>query len=341
MEVSMKGKLYLRGRVWWLRYHHHGEQIRKSCETSSKEKALAKLDLELANLYVFDVAEPASVTLEEIVRDLITYHRAMGKTKAANVVEARWNNHLKGFFGKAKVKKLTTAHFNQYREHRVGQKAMQPTVDQELATLRRAFSLAHDSTPPKVMRKPKIPMSRVDNVRQRFFTADECQRIFEAASREGLWARVFVEMLYLFGWRRGELINLRVANINVADSTVRIFDSKNGDPREVPMPPRLALLAQQLVAGKRKDEPVFPCTYHSVVEPWTRIMKSAGIEDGHIHDFRRTSARSKRLAGVPENVVMELQGWRTAEMFRRYSIVNLDDKRKALELLESKNPAQN
>ena len=48
----------------------------------------------------------------------------------------------------------------------------------------------------------------------------------------------------------------------------------------------------------------------------------------------RTSARSKRHAGVPEGVIMELQGWKTSAMFRRYCIVNNEDKRRALELVD-------
>ena len=52
------------------------------------------------------------------------------------------------------------------------------------------------------------------------------------------------------------------------------------------------------------------------------------------HDLRRSAARSLRDSGVPENVVMGVGGWRTPSMFRRYSIVNLDDQIEAMRKLE-------
>ena len=39
-----------------------------------------------------------------------------------------------------------------------------------------------------------------------------------------------------------------------------------------------------------------------------------------IHDLRRTAARDYRRAGLAESDIMELCGWETREMFRRYAI---------------------
>lgn len=38
------------------------------------------------------------------------------------------------------------------------------------------------------------------------------------------------------------------------------------------------------------------------------------------HDFRRTAARNMRRAGLAESDIMELCGWETREMFKRYAI---------------------
>jgi integrase len=51
------------------------------------------------------------------------------------------------------------------------------------------------------------------------------------------------------------------------------------------------------------------------------------------HDFRRTAARNLIRAGVPQHVVMQLCGWRTDAMFRRYAIVDMRDLRTAVEML--------
>lgn len=39
-----------------------------------------------------------------------------------------------------------------------------------------------------------------------------------------------------------------------------------------------------------------------------------------VHDLRRTAARDMRRAGLAESDIMELCGWETREMFKRYCI---------------------
>jgi integrase len=75
------------------------------------------------------------------------------------------------------------------------------------------------------------------------------------------------------------------------------------------------------------------------LDAWRSACKRAAIEKrGNLetiirprllgrtpHDFRRTAARNLIRAGVPEHVVMQLCGWKTDAMFRRYAIVDERD----------------
>jgi integrase len=71
------------------------------------------------------------------------------------------------------------------------------------------------------------------------------------------------------------------------------------------------------------------------------VVKRGGLESvtrPHLlsrtpHDFRRTAARNLIRAGVPQHVVMQLCGWKTDAMFRRYAIVDERDLRSAIEML--------
>jgi integrase len=48
------------------------------------------------------------------------------------------------------------------------------------------------------------------------------------------------------------------------------------------------------------------------------------------HDFRRSAACNLIRAGVAQHVVMQLCGWKTDAMFRRYAIVDERDLRDAV-----------
>ena len=65
-----------------------------------------------------------------------------------------------------------------------------------------------------------------------------------------------------------------------------------------------------------------------------RTCEKCGIPTRHrgkiFHDFRRTASRNMISAGVPQAVAMRITGHRTDSMFRRYAIVNEDQKREAL-----------
>ena len=51
---------------------------------------------------------------------------------------------------------------------------------------------------------------------------------------------------------------------------------------------------------------------------WKAILTEAGVRDARLHDARHTAATVLLLLGVHERVVMEVMGWSSASMRRRY-----------------------
>jgi integrase len=241
---------------------------------------------------------------------------------------------LAASFGSLSASELTTDQAQQYRIKRTREGAMPATINREMHIIRRAYKIALRNTPPKVTAVPYLGFVHEDNARKSFITAEQLEKIKTAANHHSLWARTLVEMAYIFGWRLSEMLGLRVRNINLVEGTVRLETSKNGDAREVPMTDGLRALVAQLVRDKNSDEHLF-VSHSQFKAAWKTIKTTAGVEVEYFHDYRRTSARSKRAAGIDEGTIMEIQGWKTAAMFRRYAIVDLENKRQALRKLSA------
>jgi hypothetical protein len=177
---------------------------------------------------------------------------------------------------------------------------------------------------------PKFHLTKEDNARRGFANRTQVEALKKAAAQHSLGMRALIEAAHILGWRRGELIDrVRVRNVILSDGAIRLEKTKTKEPREVPLTATLQTLLQALVVGKNPDDRVFPTEY-AVRQAWPELTAAAGCPDLLFHDMRRTSARSKRAAGVDTSVTMEIQGWKTDEMFRRYGIVEMDDKRAAL-----------
>src|SRR5581483_5235222 len=335
-------------RFWWISYWKtkNGKRTRVRESSQSEQYQVARdLLAERRAEQIFPVATspvisdstPETVTIAELVADLIEWYASENpRPTFKKDTESRWKLHLKVAFGELKASELGTAHLRAYRTKRSQEKAAFATINRELQVIRKAFKLAAESEPPKVLRIPKFKgaIGKEKNARKVFVDPLTLKNLREAASKEGLWARVFVEMMFLFGWRKGEIEPMCVSNVRLAENTIRIEDSKNGEPREVDMPEYLRVLIQPLVIGRKPSEPLWPVRQFRYA--WKRICNAAGVKAGKLegfvmHDARRTSAKIKRAAGVSESVIMDIQGWKTSAQFRRYGIVDQADRRQALE----------
>jgi len=62
-------------------------------------------------------------------------------------------------------------------------------------------------------------------------------------------------------------------------------------------------------------EPVNPRTDY---DEWKRLLRTAGLRDGRLHDARHTAATVLLLLGVAERAVMGIMGWSNSAMAARY-----------------------
>ena len=153
---------------------------------------------------------------------------------------------------------------DRYKLSRQQEGAANATINLELSTLRRAFKIAVRSNPPKVRAVPFIGQVSMRNARTGFVEDNDFAKL--AAEATELWLRLFLELAYSFGWRKSELLALRVRHVNLHARTIRLDPAmtKNGEGREVVMTQRVRDLLAEAIKDKAPDDFVLSCDGKSV-----------------------------------------------------------------------------
>lgn len=270
------------------------------------------------------------VTIADLMENAYSHHLRMGQKDWARESWRKWRKHLQPFFGTLPADELTTKMQNQYRDKRTAEKAFPATINLELQILRRAYKLGALHEPPMIKHVPYFVMVPLDNARKVFIDLGSLQKIRAAAAAHSPWMRWAVEMAFVYGWRRGEILAVRACDVDTFDGVIRLQTSKNGEAREVPITTEINRLLAPVLDGLEPEQRLIPRCYQKFGWAWNDVKKAAGVPRFKFHDFRRTSAKAKSAAGVPQHVIMKLQGWKTDAMFRRYAIVDPSDAKAAL-----------
>jgi integrase len=167
----------------------------------------------------------------------------------------RWE-HLQPVFAHLRVDLVNSALIEGYKKQRRNEGAALATVQRELATLRRMFRYGLQTG--TVHNVPHFGLVKENNVRRGYVDQPVYERMAVEAAKEGLWLRALLETAYTYGWRKGELIGLHVEQLDLGvKPTMRLYDSKNGEGRVVPLMSNVYPLLTALCAGKGSNEYVF------------------------------------------------------------------------------------
>jgi integrase len=280
--------------------------------------------------------------------------------KDARRLQFCWNQLARSFANK-RVNEVTTQMVHEYiASRRVGITEPQEilsrngTINREVCTLHAMFRLGASRTPPMVEHIPKFPKLKESPAKKGFVT--DPQYAVLARNAKTLWMRALIACYYTFGFRRSEMLNLRVGQVDFMDRTIELAEgeTKNDDGRKVHMTTEVFDLLVECCRGKNPADLVFTrddgsrildfrrdwfdlCVASNLGEylPATgrngRYRRYVGL---HLHDFRRSAIRNMVRRGVLQSVAMKISGHKTASVFQRYNITDETDLAEASRKIE-------
>jgi integrase len=327
------GRIFLRGKRYWVAYYRRGREVRKSAGTESEVKARKFLQAQLRNASL--VGREERVTFDELV-GLIKADYELRELRSKYDLEKSRLPHLEKAFKELRAIDITTS-VRKYSADRKRSGAANATINRELGVLKRAFKLALQDD--ILSSAPHIQMLPETTVRQGFVS--HAQFLAITAELKAPALRDIAEFLYLTGWRLSEAIGLEWRDIEAGLIRLRGENSKTKHPRSLPAKGDLLQILKRCQAARRMS-----CRFifhldgrklhrGSVSRAWRRAGIRAKCPGIMVHDLRRTAARNLVRSRVPERVVMERLGHRTRSMLDRYNIVSEADMLEAQDRLEA------
>lgn len=322
-----------RGSSWEAYLRVNGEQIQKTCRTRDE-----------AELWLARQFERRARRLEPERRVKATFREAAERWYAERGHEKGWapstqrdyrsalDVHLLPAFAEDALEKITSARIEAWRTE-----AMTPYVDEKgelrtrlprrtaqktLAMLHGIFEHARKAY--GLQRNPAADVEQIKHTYSgslEFYAPEEVWALVRAAASDQD-AAIFLTAAFA-GLRRGELVPLRVRDVDFANRVLRVEGSyglgvlkapKSGKVRSVPLAAEVETAIARLLVERGDpgpDELVFPGEGGSYLDAsalrrrYTKAQKKAGLRELRFHDLRHTFGS----LAVSRASLVQLQAW--------------------------------
>lgn len=335
------GRAYRRGQRWWISYYIDGQRCREPAgDTDEEARKKLKRRLRQAAGGQFHGPREERVRVKDLMDAL---ERDLERRGAKSMVSFRAHKKavIEGF-GSMRAVAVTPQAIEAFetaqraeRTNKKGEKRTgkaPATINRYVETLRQAFNLARKQG--RLSRVPFFPTLTVDNARQGFFEKAEIDALVAALPEAHADA---VRFAYGSGWRRGEIMPLTWEQVDRSAREVRLYTSKNGHPRVLPLEGELWNVIERCWARREFQTPdgsaLSPLVFHDggrilgdFRKRWVTACKAARVPGRLFDDLRRSAVRDMIRSGVPQSVAMSISGHRSTSIFLRYDIASDADR---------------
>lgn len=338
-----KGRIRLRGRIWWVYYYYKGKERAESSRSEDRKaadlllaKRLGEIGADKAGVKKWLGVEAERVPVTKLLDDLLASYEIEG-SRSVHLAKARMKPLRASYFNETVVS-VDANRIRRYIQERRDAGKAPATIKVELAFLHRAFTLAYEEG--RIGYVPPFPEIRVENARQGFFEQADLDAV---VAHLPPYLQDVTRFAFLTGWRKQEVLGLTWAEVDMAGRAIKLPQarSKSKRGRTLALVGELWEIVQRRGKERASEGMISPYVFHrngrrivSIDYAWNRACERAGVRGMVFHDLRRSAVRNLIRSGVSQAVAMRITGHQTISVFHRYDIVNEEDIRQAQERLQ-------
>jgi integrase len=329
--------LYRRGQVWYMSFIYQGIRYRKSTETEDRklaQRVYDKIKGEIAEGKWFGRLPGEDKTFEDMTKKF----EEESIPKRSLIVYTSVLRTLSKAFKDSLLMSITPNVVNRFKKdlRNKGEKAT--SINQKIRILKRMFNVATNDwewfkeNPIRV-----VHLEKEGRKRERWATLEEEEKVLSCCPN---WLKEIMVFDLNTGLRISELCKLRIPDVDLFKKTISIIETKNDEPRTIPLNQRAYdLLRERLKIRSISCDQVFqlkgkPIKKYIIQIAFRGACMAAGIEDLHFHDLRHTFATRLVQAGEDLYKIQKLLGHKSLSMTQRYSHHSSESLRGSVEVLD-------
>jgi integrase len=314
---------------WQISYYdNQGRRRRESFRTEDRARRKLAAAIALRDTGKLEPQE-GRVKINSLSEVYKTYAKNSAP-KSYSWIELVWRCHLEPFFGGKLADRISSDDLEAYRKSRLDAGAAASTVNREMTVLKATLNHAAKADPPKLLRVPRFPERLREPNPRSGFLKDNQYDAFQSNIKVP-WLRAALAVSYNYGFRRSELIGLRVSQIDLKNRMIHLLPgtTKNDKGRAVAMTPEVYEVLAECVKDKKPGDAVFTRPNGKPVRDfrklWRTLAKQSGVPGLLLHDLRRAAIRNMIRGGVSKHVAKRISGHTTDAVFDRYDITDETD----------------
>jgi integrase len=255
-------------------------------------------------------------------------HTGGGHTSSIRILESH-------FGADTPIRDITTQAVDEFIRAETKRNISGSTINRRLAVLSRALHWALEAD--IIHKLPKLHRPKESEARMRVFAKDEIVAIVREFSQLGeeRMGR-YVKVLYGTGGRPGEVLALRVQDVDIQQQIVYLTGTKTGGSvRPIPMTPKTQTTLEEQIAEVGSGK-LFRFTYARFSYYWKRVQTLLGQEadDGWVpYTLRHTYGSELANQGLHVQTIAHLMGHDRLEQTMSYIKLSGPHLRQGMSLL--------